>query len=371
MAAIDPFASVAELCSVSSSQDEYLRRSRFLLEPPRDSHIPFISDSSQDAASADLLRESTPIRMESPPESPVEENQAGGSPGRGVQASGRVGNDDDSDEGTLVISGDSSEEDSAAAYLSRDTYHLFSIEQESNSKERVESPDKSLSEEREGQGTSSCSGTPLLRTPQSNLGSNPALVVQRSIMSLEKLGSPLKGLTTVSEKERGNFCESEFLQTSQANLGIEPALVLLGSLKSLEKMGSTTKEQKQGLKSIQAAEGLQSAIAVDHTADGKREAAQQGFASKRKLESSGEQLESEAGAETNVVDNVEHTMTSQRDRSLGRSGKRAKEPSKLPPKVAALMGILNIFAAKEDIRDSTVVSMRLIDICKMHGMTFP
>ncbi|CAI0438248.1 unnamed protein product [Linum tenue] len=427
MAAIDPFASIAELCSLSSSQEEYLRRSRFALEPPPDSPIPFLSDSSQDAASADLRLESTPIRMESLPETPVEENQPEDSPGGGVQAtSGGAGNDDDSDKDTVVIGGGSSEEDSAAVDLSRDTYPLFSIEPESESTERIESQDKvilcnseeprvldgelgfgdggvckplitvsrnsdkvggsgisvsekkwkgltrclgllqSVSEKREG--SSSCCRTPLLRTPQSNLGSDPALVVQRSIVSLQKLGSPLKGLATASEKQGGNFSKSMFLQTSEANLGIDPALVLQ---RSLEKMGSTTKERKQGPESVQAVKRLASAIAIEHTDDGKSEAAQRGSAAKRKLEYVGEGFGSNAAAETNVLENVEHMTTSQGDTSLPRSGKRAKEPSRSSPEVATLLGLLNIFAAKEPVRDSKVESMSLIDICKMHGMTFP
>ncbi|CAL1385075.1 unnamed protein product [Linum trigynum] len=430
MAAIDPFASIAELCSLSSSQEEYLLRSRFALEPPPDSPIPFLSDSSQDAASADPRLESTPIRMESLPETPVEENQPEDSPGGGVQAtSGGAGDDDDSDKDTVVIGGGSSEEDSAAVDLSRDTYPLFSIEPESESTERIESQDKvilcnseepraldgelgfgdggvckplitvsrnsdkvggsgisvsekkwkgltrclgllqSVSEKREG--SSSCCRTPLLRTPQSHLGSDPALVVQRSIVSLQKLGSPLKGLATASEKQGGNFSKSTSLQTSQANLGIEPAPVLQRSLKSLEKMGSTTQERKQGPKPVQVGNRLASAIAIERTADGKSEAAQRGSAAKRKLEYVGEGLDSNAAAETNMVETVEHMTMSQGDASVRRSGKRAKEPSRSSPEMAALLGLLNIFAAKEPVRDSKVESMSLIDICKMHGMTFP
>ncbi|KAJ9173320.1 hypothetical protein P3X46_016471 [Hevea brasiliensis] len=62
----DPFASVAALCHISSSQEEHLRRCRFAGEPEDE---PFFSGESSDIPVA-----STEIMIVSPPESP-EENQ--------------------------------------------------------------------------------------------------------------------------------------------------------------------------------------------------------------------------------------------------------------------------------------------------------
>ncbi|XP_015582129.1 uncharacterized protein LOC8269019 [Ricinus communis] len=66
-----PFASIAELCHISSSQEELLKRCRFAGEPETDESLSDESGENDDTTPV----ESTGIMMISPPESPEEEEE--------------------------------------------------------------------------------------------------------------------------------------------------------------------------------------------------------------------------------------------------------------------------------------------------------